>query len=82
MKSTGIVRKMDELGRIVIPIELRRTLNISEKESLEIYTESDKIILRKHISSSSCIFCGSKNAIHEFKGRCICPKCLQDLQKN
>ena len=54
MKSTGIVRKVDELGRVVIPIELRRTLDIEEKDSLEIYVDSDRIILRKY--EPACVF--------------------------
>ena len=57
MKSTGIVRKVDELGRIVLPIELRRTLDISEKDTLEIYVEGSAIVLRKY--RPSCIFCDS-----------------------
>ena len=55
MKSTGIVRKVDELGRIVLPIEMRRTLDIAEKDALEIYVEGDSIILRKY--QPACIFC-------------------------
>ncbi|NMR89793.1 AbrB/MazE/SpoVT family DNA-binding domain-containing protein, partial [Vibrio parahaemolyticus] len=66
MKSTGIVRKVDELGRIVIPIELRRTLNISVKDPLEIFVEDDKIILRKF--SPSCTFCNETKDVIEFKG--------------
>ena len=57
MKSTGIVRKVDELGRIVLPIEMRRTLGIGEKDPLEMYTEKETIILRKY--SPACVFCGS-----------------------
>ena len=57
MKSTGIVRKVDELGRIVLPIELRRTLNIDIKDSIEIYVENDSIVLKKF--EPTCIFCGS-----------------------
>ena len=56
MKSTGIVRKVDELGRVVIPIELRRTLSINEKDALEIYVDTDKIILRKYEPTCSCVF--------------------------
>ena len=56
MKSTGIVRKVDELGRVVLPIELRRTLDIAEKDALEIYVDSDRIVLRKY--EPACIFCG------------------------
>ena len=63
MKSTGIVRKVDELGRIVLPIELRRTLDIEEKDALEIYVEDDSIILRKY--QQSCIFCDSTRDLGE-----------------
>lgn len=58
MKSTGIVRKVDELGRVVIPIEIRRTLNINEKDTLEIFVESDKIILKKYVANASCHLTG------------------------
>ena len=67
MKSTGIVRKVDELGRIVLPIEMRRTLGIGEKDPLEMYTEKDAIILRKY--SPSCVFCGSIEGNIEYKGK-------------
>lgn len=60
MKSTGIIRKVDDLGRIVLPIELRRTLDISERDELEIYMENDQIILKKY--EPSCIFCGCEKA--------------------
>lgn len=58
MKSTGILRKVDELGRIVIPIELRRTLSIAEKDALEIYVEEDRIILQKHKHNMTCMVTG------------------------
>lgn len=58
MKSTGIVRKVDELGRVVIPIELRRTLGIEQKDSLEIYVEDDKIVLKKHMPDKTCSITG------------------------
>lgn len=79
MKATGIVRKVDELGRIVLPIELRRTLGIAEKESLEIYVSGETIVLKKY--QSSCIFCDSSRDVKSFKGKNICAKCLQELQK-
>ena len=79
IKSTGIVRKVDELGRIVIPIELRRTLDISIKDSLEIYVEDDAIILKKY--SPVCSFCANASGITVFKGRNICSECLGELQK-
>lgn len=80
MKSTGIVRKVDELGRIVLPIELRRTLDIEVKDALEIYVDGSQIILKKY--EPACIFCGNaKNVIH-FKGRNICEDCLHELGQN
>ena len=63
MKSTGIVRKVDELGRIVLPIEMRRTLDIAEKDPVEIYVEGDSVILRKY--QASCVFCDSVKEISE-----------------
>jgi transcriptional pleiotropic regulator of transition state genes len=74
MKSTGIVRRVDELGRIVIPIELRRTLNIEEKDSLEIYVDDDRVILRKY--EPACVFCGNADEVINFKGKNVCKKCL------
>ncbi len=79
MKSTGIVRKVDELGRIVLPIELRRTLDIAERDSLEIYVDGSSIVLQKH--QTSCIFCGSGKDITEFKEKHICSACLAELNK-
>lgn len=58
MKSTGIVRKVDELGRVVIPIELRRTLGINEKDALEIYVDDDRIILKKYMPNMTCAITG------------------------
>ena len=66
MKSTGIVRKVDELGRIVLPIELRRTMNIDVKDALEIYVDGDQIVLKKY--EPSCIFCGNAKDIIHYKG--------------
>lgn len=79
MKSTGIVRKVDELGRVVLPIELRRTLDIGEKEAVEIYVEGDSVILRKY--ESSCIFCGNVKDIQLFKDKNICKDCIEALTK-
>ncbi|TYP57378.1 AbrB/MazE/SpoVT family DNA-binding domain-containing protein [Thermosediminibacter litoriperuensis] len=79
MKSTGVVRKVDELGRVVIPIELRRTLDISEKDALEIYVDTDKIILKKY--QPGCIFCGSAENIIVFKGKNICQKCAGQIEQ-
>ncbi len=79
MKSTGIVRKVDELGRIVLPIELRRTLNIAEKDALEIYVDSDMIILKKY--EPCCVFCSESKDIMVFKGKNVCHNCAQEMQK-
>ncbi|MBE7048558.1 MAG: AbrB/MazE/SpoVT family DNA-binding domain-containing protein [Ruminococcaceae bacterium] len=78
MKSTGIVRKVDELGRIVLPIELRRTLDIAEKDSLEIYVDGSTIILRKY--EPSCVFCGNAKDVFIFKGRNVCSNCMAELK--
>ena len=79
MKSTGIVRKVDELGRIVLPIELRRTLDIEEKDALEIYVDGNSIILRKY--EPSCVFCGDAKNVTTFRGKNICANCMKDLKK-
>lgn len=79
MKSTGIVRKVDELGRIVLPIEMRRTLDIGEKDALEIYVEGSSVILKKY--KPSCVFCDATKDITVFKGENICPKCLKELKE-
>lgn len=79
MKSTGIVRKVDELGRIVLPIELRRTLDIAEKDAIEIYVDGSSIILKKY--EPTCIFCGDARRVNGFKGKNVCPSCLRELQK-
>lgn len=77
VKSTGIVRKVDELGRIVIPIELRRNLDIEEKDSLEIYVEDDHIILKKY--TPACSFCSNAADVTVFKGKNICRDCLHEI---
>ena len=79
MKSTGIVRKVDDRGRIVLPIERRRTLDIEEKDALEIYVEGSSVILKKY--KPSCIFCDTTKDIVVFKGKNICPKCLKELKE-
>ncbi|MBE6065975.1 AbrB/MazE/SpoVT family DNA-binding domain-containing protein [Clostridium cochlearium] len=78
MKSTGVVRKVDELGRIVIPIELRRTLNIAEKDPLEIFIDGEHIILKKY--EPACIFCGDARNVNYYKGKNICKSCLEELK--
>ncbi|WP_238884476.1 AbrB/MazE/SpoVT family DNA-binding domain-containing protein [Clostridium sp. YIM B02551] len=78
MKSTGVVRKSDQLGRIVLPKELRKTLNLNEGDSLEIYTEGENIILKKY--APGCVFCGEVDNTTEYKGQTICKGCLKDLK--
>ncbi|MDD6485026.1 MAG: AbrB/MazE/SpoVT family DNA-binding domain-containing protein [Clostridiales bacterium] len=79
MKSVGVVRRIDELGRIVLPIELRRAFDLDYKDPVEIYTDKDCIILKKY--SPSCIFCGNKNNIENFGGKNICPECIEKISK-
>ena len=79
MKSTGIVRKVDELGRIVLPIELRRTLDIAEKDSLEIYVDGASIVLKKY--QPACIFCGESKDVTSFKGKNVCASCMKELSE-
>ena len=79
MKSTVIVRKVDELCRIVLPIEMRRTLDIGEKDALEIYVEGSSVILKKY--KPSCVFCDATKDIVVFRGKNICPKCLRELKE-
>ncbi|AJA50017.1 AbrB family transcriptional regulator [Clostridium pasteurianum DSM 525 = ATCC 6013] len=80
MKSTGVVRKVDELGRVVIPIELRRTLEIGEKDALEIYVEGEHIILKKY--QPACIFCGDARDVTNYKGKNICKNCMSELKND
>lgn len=77
MKSTGIVRKIDELGRIVLPIELRRILDISHNDPIEIYTDNDTVILKKY--QRTCIFCDSTDDVTEFHGKMICNECKKNI---
>lgn len=77
MKSTGIVRKVDELGRIVIPIELRNKLKIEEKDPLEIYVEGSSIVLKKF--EESCVFCGGTKDLNFFNDKLICKKCMNNI---
>ena len=79
MKSTGIVRRIDELGRIVLPIELRRTLDIGERETMEIFVEGSSVVLKKY--RPTCIFCDSAKDIAIFKGKNICARCLRQLRE-
>jgi AbrB family transcriptional regulator, transcriptional pleiotropic regulator of transition state genes len=77
MKSTGIVRKVDELGRVVIPIELRRTLGIAEKDALEIFVDGDRIILKKY--EPACIFTGNADDLVFYRGKMISKQAIREL---
>ena len=77
MKSTGIVRKVDELGRIVLPIELRRTLDIAVRDELEIYLDDDKVVLKKY--EPSCVFCASPRNLVNYRGRNVCMECIRTM---
>lgn len=77
MKSTGIVRRTDDLGRIVIPKELRRTLRINEGDPLEIFTDGNYVMLRKY--EPTCIFCSNSKDLTDLNGKKICHECLKVL---
>lgn len=78
MKATGIVRKVDQLGRMVIPKELRKTMDVESGTPLEVYINDDEIILKKY--NPGCIFCGETMDVEEFKGKNICRSCLEEMK--
>jgi transcriptional pleiotropic regulator of transition state genes len=83
MKATGIVRRIDDLGRVVIPKELRRVHGIEEGDTLEFFVDDDKIILRRY--QPGCFFCGEDESLQSFQGKPICIKCItkaSQLTKN
>ncbi|MBE6671975.1 MAG: AbrB/MazE/SpoVT family DNA-binding domain-containing protein [Ruminococcaceae bacterium] len=77
MKSTGIVRPIDQLGRVVLPKELRENLGISPKDSLEVFVENEKIILKKY--APNCCFCGNDEDMNLYQGKLICKACIRKL---
>ena len=79
MKATGIVRKVDDLGRIVLPVELRRNLGINIRDSLEIYVNEDAVMLKKY--APACIFCEENDDLIEYKGRKVCRKCIKNIKE-
>lgn len=79
MKATGIVRSLDSLGRIVLPIELRRTLDMGDKAPLEIYVDGESIILRKY--EPSCVFCGNAEGLEVFHGKNVCGDCVAEIEE-
>ena len=78
-RTTGIVRHIDELGRIVIPIEIRKRLGIGEKDRVEISVQGETILLEK--PHSVCIFCGSEHELGEHRGRAVCHSCIRELAR-
>jgi transcriptional pleiotropic regulator of transition state genes len=79
MKSTGIVRRIDSLGRIVLPIELRRIMDLDIKDPVEIFVDDEHIILKKY--QPTCIFCNSGDNVVSYRDKKICRECLDELQK-
>jgi transcriptional pleiotropic regulator of transition state genes len=79
LKATGVVRQVDELGRVVLPIELRRVLLIAEKDPLEIFVDDDQIILKKY--QPGCIFCGSAGNTTKVKNKIVCRDCIKELEE-
>lgn len=77
LKSTGIIRRMDELGRVVIPMELRNQFKIVEKDLIEIFVDGSSIVLRKY--EPNCIFCGSTKDLYEYNDKLICSKCKEKI---
>ncbi len=78
--DTGIVRKIDDLGRVVIPAETRRLFNIREGDQLTIWVDGGNISMRK--LEATCTFCGSTESVRSFHGKGICPNCKAELQIN
>lgn len=79
MRNCGILRKVDNLGRIVIPMGLRRTLNLAEKDCLEIFTDGGQIVLRKY--EPGCLLCGELKGVVNYKGKNICKKCFEEMKR-
>jgi transcriptional pleiotropic regulator of transition state genes len=78
MKATGIVRKVDELGRVVLPVELRKTFDIKKEDPLEIYVDGDSIILKKY--EPACIFCGDAKNVRRIHEKVVCSNCLDEMK--
>ncbi len=79
MKAVGIVRQVDVLGRIVLPVELRRTMGIEVKDTLEIFVDGDSIVLKKY--KPACVFCGEARDVVQFRGQLVCGSCLDQLKE-
>lgn len=79
MKSTGMTRKLDELGRVVLPVELRRTMGIEIRDALEIFEDGKQIILKKY--QPGCIFCGNAGGVTYFKSKYVCGDCMKQIKE-
>lgn len=77
--NTGIIRRIDELGRVVIPMEIRKTLEISKSDYIEISMQGEQIILNKY--QNKCVFCGKVNPVYTYSGKKICKSCMENLKK-
>jgi len=79
MKSTGMVRRVDELGRIVLPKEMRTVMDIAERDPLEIFVEDGRIVLQKY--QPSCVFCGRASDVTTFKEKMVCQGCKEEIKQ-
>lgn len=77
MKASGIIRRIDDLGRVVIPVEMRRALDIGDKEEMAISVENSAIVLRR--ARAGCVFCGGGKDVMDFRGKLVCPRCVRQL---
>ncbi|NDO18883.1 AbrB/MazE/SpoVT family DNA-binding domain-containing protein [Lachnospiraceae bacterium MD329] len=77
MKAIGVVRRVDKLGRIVVPVEVRREFGIEIQDPVEIFTEDDSIILKKYCKN--CTFCGNADDVRQFEGKNICSACMEAI---
>ncbi|MCM1226062.1 MAG: AbrB/MazE/SpoVT family DNA-binding domain-containing protein [Clostridium sp.] len=79
MKNTGVCKTIDDLGRIVLPKEIRKNLGFDIRSSVELYVEDDRLIIKK--AEESCIFCGSSDDLTEFKEKNVCQKCINTMKR-
>lgn len=79
MKIKGVVRQLDPVGRVVIPVEFRNIMGIKPGDPIEIVLQGNEVVLRKH--SESCVFCGSTRGLKEFKGQIVCSRCVREISK-
>lgn len=77
MKSTGIVRRIDELGRVVIPIEIRNKFDIKVKDPVEIFVDGSSVVIKKY--EPNCVFCGNSKNLVEYNDKLVCTKCAKKL---